>query len=168
MYLITFILLKQYRGAPALNGTTSFQKHLHRGLFDYTSSCKSVTSSRQKQQPPPFWYNSWQIADKQPLCLASFMLNLQIQKDHRKNKTEICLPQPGLNYSTEFVFCRVSTFHCQSWIYTLTFSDDAHYSTGNILGKAIHSIIFHSLPTEVSTSDSSQIHYQCIFEDSYR
>lgn len=77
------------------------------------------------------------------------------------------LPQPGLNYSTEFVFCMISTFHWQSWIYTLTFSDDTA-APRNILEKAIHSIIFHFLPIDFSTLDSSQMHYQGIFEDSYR
>lgn len=47
-----------------------------------------LLQDKSKQQPQS-WYNSWQIADMQPFCLASFMLNLQIQKALRKNKTEI-------------------------------------------------------------------------------
>lgn len=161
MCLLTCILLKQ-----TLSSSSSFLKYLHRGLFGSTSSSESLISLRQKQRTTPalvqFLADNWCAALMSCLLFPKSSNSESLQEKQKRN-----LSQPGLNYSNAFVFCRISTFHWQSCIYTLTFSDDTA-APRNILEKAIHNIIFHSLPTEFSTLDSSQIHYQCIFKDSYR
>lgn len=126
--MLTFILLKQHQGASVLNRHTSFQIYLHRGMFGCTSSCESVTSSRQKQTTTPvlvgFLEDSW-CATLMSCLLYARSSNAERQQE-KQNRN---LPQSQLNYFTEFLSCRVSTLHCQSWIYTLTFSDDTHHST---------------------------------------
>lgn len=157
MYLLTFIFIKQHRRAPVLNGTPFFPEIVAQRPVWQLFPIVSVTSPRQNQATTPVLVQFWQIADMQPLCLASFTLNLQIQKVGRKNKTEICL-------SLDWIIPLYLFF---AW--SVPSTDKAGFTPWplvmilagprNILEKALRSIIFHSLQIHFSTLDSSQMHY---------
>lgn len=109
----------------------------------------SVTSPRQMQTAAPVLVDAWQIADKYPLCLASFRLHLQIQKAFRKkksNKPMRSLSQPRLNYSTEFVSLAgsVPSTEVAGFTHRLSMMTQT-VAPGNIFEKAIHNIIFSLL-----------------------
>lgn len=94
----------------------------------------SVTSPRQMQTAAPVLVDTWQIADKYPLCLASFRLHLQIQKAFRKKKSNKPMRSLFVSAQTKLfhwicLSCGVSTFHWSGWLYTQTFNDDTDRST---------------------------------------
>lgn len=114
----------------------------------------SKTKANNNPSPGTILADSWHAT-----LMSCLLYSKSSNSESLQEKQKRILPQPGLNYSTEFVFCMISTFHWQSSIYTLTFSDGTA-APRNILEKAIHNIIFHSLPVEFFTLDSSEIHYQ--------